>query len=67
MRYAAAILLSIVLGCGSLEPGEVSGGYVRFEGEARGVGFVVLLPDNKAVAVRELELGFEPSLERQPH
>ena len=148
MRYAAGVLLSIVLGCGSLEPGDVAGGYrlvtidaealpyllystadcdervtggtlalsatggfalryetalacagsdagsrkreyagvfsfdgrrirfngaettgqrIRFEGEARGVGFVVLLPGNEAEAARELELGFEPSLERQPH
>lgn len=43
---------------------ETSGERIRFEGEARGTGFLVLLPDNVAELTRELELGFEPALER---
>lgn len=43
---------------------ETSGQRVRFEGESRGNGFLVLLPDNVAEPARELELGFEPAVER---
>ena len=43
---------------------EGSGQRVHFEGESRGSGFLVLLPDNVAELTRELELGFEPAIER---
>ena len=43
---------------------ETSGQRVHFEGESRGSGFLVLLPDDVVELSRELELGFEPALER---